>query len=149
MQVPSTLDGLRNALRVLGFGDIVTGLESIDLESAKQVLLDQLDFMFEESQQTLQDQNRYRKARSLVERFQPTVSASSAALASAINALKELRALLRHDIPAPEGAEMEALDFEVEDEDEDGVPTSVRVTRESDDGDEDCDCGCGGSCGCS
>lgn len=142
MQVPSTIDGLRSAVRDLGFGDIVTGLDTFDLDSAKQVLLDQLDFLFEESQQTLQDQHRHRKARSLVERFQPAVSASSAAIASVIDALKELRALLHQDIPAPEGegTETEVLDFEVEDEDEDGVPTSVRVTRDSDDdSDEDDD----------
>ena len=143
MQVPSTLDGLRFALRSLGYPDLVTGLESFDGESAKQMLLDQLDYSFEQSAQNMQDAAQHRKARSLVERFQAPVSASSVALATAIKALKELRALLRQDIPAPEGAEMEALDFEVEDEDEDGVPTSVRVTRP-----EDCDCDDSEDCGC-
>ena len=141
MQVPSTLDGLRSALRSLGYGDLVTGLESFDAESVKQHLLDQLDYAFEQSAQNMQDAFKHRKARSLVERFHLPLAASSAAIASAIKALKELRALLRHDIPAPEGAEMEPLEFEVEDEDEDGMPTSVRVTRDSDDdgSDEDDD----------
>ncbi len=150
MQVPTTIDGLRTTLRALGFGDIVTGLENTAPNDAKQVLLDQLDFTFEESQQTLQDRFRHRKARSLVERFiWPALSASTA-IASVIEALRELRALLRHDIPAPEGAELEIMEVEVEDEDEDGLPTSVRVTEDSEDDDcGGCSCderGCGGSC---
>jgi hypothetical protein len=115
----------------------------MDLDDAKEAMLAQLDFAFEESHQTLQDRFRHRRARSMVERFTWPVSASSTAIISALRALRELQALLRHDIPAPEGSEMEVMDFETEDED--GMPVNIRISPSPDD--ESCSCeSC--SCGC-
>lgn len=147
MALPTTLDGLNAALQALGYDDLVTGLDLTD-PTSKQVLLDQITFVFESSDQTLQDQARYRKATSMVERFQWPSVTSARAMVKALHVLKELQALLRHDVPAPEGAEMEVMNFEVEEEDEDGLPMTVSInyadanTPESDESSSDdlCDC---------
>lgn len=153
MALPTTIDGLNAALQALGFDDLVTGLDLTN-PTSKQVLLDQITFAFDTGDQTLQDQARHRKAMSMVERFQWPSVTSARAMVKALRALKELQALLRHDIPAPEGAEMEVVDFEVEEEDENGVPLTVSVNyadtaMESSDSSSDCPCGCDGTCGCS
>ena len=122
MRVPTTIDGLRKVLRSLGFGDVVTGIDVAD-PAAKQHLMDQIAWKFEQSSQTMQDDARRKKALSYVKRF-PWGNMSDVSLCGALSALSDLAALLDEEMVL-EPVEVE----EYIDDDEDGETEAILIQR--------------------
>jgi hypothetical protein len=101
MQVPSNIPGLRQVLRSLGYGDVLTGLDPTD-PCAKQQCREQIEWMFSESEQNMQDKARMKKAISYIERFPGWGSSDemqglNAGLDEVLKAVDELHALLEEE----------------------------------------------------
>ena len=130
MQVPSNLQGLRSQLRNLGYGDVVTGLDPLDPE-AKEHCRQQIQWAFEQTAMTSQDDERRRKAVSCIERYQwpePALEEDSegcgcSGLATTLNALEDLSALLEEE------QVLQPIEVEEYEEDSEGDVQSIVVTR--------------------
>jgi len=129
MQVPSTVQGLRNVLRSLGYTDVLTGLDLSD-PGAKDHCREQIQWAFDQSAQTSQDAARCKKALSYIDRFpwpsQETdnMYGLNAEYGPILRAVDELRALLEEEqILRP----VEVTNIE---EDEDGEAQTITITTE-------------------
>lgn len=131
MQVPTTLEGLRKVLRSLGYGDVVAGLDGEDPE-AKQHLMQQIAWKWEQSAQNMQDNARRKKALSYIERFPWGDTEMSdgmlglhSSVSTVLTAIEDVQALLDEEMV------LEPVDVEYIDEDEDEEIETILIRRAS------------------
>jgi len=124
MQVPTSIHGLRSALRSLGFEDVLTGID-VGAPGAKEQCRQQIQWLFEQSAQTMQDDVRRKKALSYIERFAWPESMqglhAGSTLAKVMRAVDELRALLEEE------QILRPIEVEEYEEDENGDVQSIRL----------------------
>lgn len=131
MQVPTNIPGLRQVLRSLGYGDVLTGLDPTD-PGAKQQCREQIEWMFSESEQNMQDKARMKKAISYIERFpgwgsdEGTLGLNAAGLEDVLRAVDELHALLEEE------QLLDPVDVEEVIEDENGDAEAIVVDVDPD-----------------
>jgi hypothetical protein len=96
MQTPTTIEGLRRVLHTLGYGAALDGVDKASPDT-KDTCKEQVAYLFSEGQQTLQDDDRRRKALSVIERFPWGAPDGSDLIAVGIAALDDIEALLEEE----------------------------------------------------